>query len=182
MKSLKFAPFLVGLLLAACSSGPPLTLAPSVDVNRYAGTWYVIAEIPYIGERGDVGNTVKYTPLPDGHILDEYTAHGKNFDAPEKHMAFDDTVVAGTHNALWRVRFFWPIFFSYPILDVDADYQVALVGYPDRSLGWIFSRKPEMSDAVYQSELAKFAAQGYDVSQFRRVAQRPDQIGLPGFQ
>jgi hypothetical protein len=44
---------LLGLgLLAACSSeSPPLTLAPDVDLSRYAG-WYVITNISYFAEKG----------------------------------------------------------------------------------------------------------------------------------
>ncbi len=172
----------LGLLLAACASGPPLSLAKSVDIQRYSGDWYIIAEIPYVGERGNVGSTVKYTPLPNGHVLDEYFAHQHDFAAPITHASFDDYVVDGTGNALWRVRLFWPIFVSYPILDVDAAYTTALVGYPDRSLGWIFSRSADMTDADYQAQLTKFAAQGYDPTAFRRVPQHPDQIGKAGFE
>ena len=53
---------LLGLgLLAACSSeSPPLTLAPDVDLSRYAGRWYVITNIPYFAERGNVGAYVEY--------------------------------------------------------------------------------------------------------------------------
>jgi apolipoprotein D and lipocalin family protein len=45
---------LLGLgLLAACSSeSPPPTLAPDVDLSRYAGRWYVITNIPYFAEKG----------------------------------------------------------------------------------------------------------------------------------
>jgi apolipoprotein D and lipocalin family protein len=71
---------------------------------------------------------------------------------------------------------------SYLILYVDPDYQTALVGYPGRGYGWVLARQPVIDEATYQSLLGRFAAQGYDVGQFRRVPQRPDQIGQPGFQ
>ena len=50
---------LLALLLGACASTPktPLpTPAQPVDVERFLGRWYIIANIPYIGERGDVGS------------------------------------------------------------------------------------------------------------------------------
>jgi apolipoprotein D and lipocalin family protein len=170
------------LALAGCATQqPPLSLAPNVDLSRYYGTWFIIAEIPYIGERGNVGATAVYKPLPDGRIRDEYHAHEHRFDGKAVDMAFTDSVVPGTNNAKWRVHLFWPISVSYPILYVSPDYQVSLVGYPDRSLGWIFSRTPDMTDADYHALLARFAAEGYDTSKFARVAQRPGQIGQPGF-
>ncbi len=39
------------LALGGCASeGTPLTLAPQVDLDRYAGRWYIIANIPYFAE------------------------------------------------------------------------------------------------------------------------------------
>ena len=57
-----------------------------------------------------------------------------------------------------------------------------MVGYPGRSYGWIFARKPVIDDATYQSLLGRMGDQGYDISQFRRVPQTPNQLGKPGFQ
>ena len=171
------------LLLAGCAAeGPPLQLARQVDLERYYGRWYIIAEIPYFGERGNVGATVEYAALPDGRIGDIYDAREKTFDGKPVHMVLEDYVVEGSNNALWRVKLFWPVFVSYPILDVDPAYRVSLVGYPDRSLGWVFARTPRLDDATYAAAMGKFAAQGYDVTQFRKVAQFPDQIGQPGFE
>jgi apolipoprotein D and lipocalin family protein len=33
-----------------------LTLASDVDLDRYAGRWHVIANIPYFAEKGNVGS------------------------------------------------------------------------------------------------------------------------------
>ena len=174
---------LLALLLAGCGGGgQPLTLAKSVDLSKYSGQWYIVAEIPYWGERGNVGATATYTMLPNGTIDDLYLARKTNFDGPIQRTDLNDYVVAGTHNALWRVRLFWPVYVSYPILHVDAGYQNALVGYPDRSLGWIFSRSRTLDEPTYQAFLRRFAAEGYDTSLFRRVPQTPDEIGKPGFE
>ena len=170
------------LVLSGCTRGqPPLALAPQVDLSRYSGKWFIISEIPYIGERGNVGGYVVYEPNPDGSIRDEYHGRESTFDGKPVNLAFTDNVVEGTNNAKWRVRVFWPIFVSYPILYVSPSYDLAVVGYPDRSLGWIFSRSPDISSEGYQAALAQFAKQGYDTSRFVRVAQRPDQIGKLGF-
>jgi apolipoprotein D and lipocalin family protein len=67
-------------------------------------------------------------------------------------------------------------------LYVDPDYQTALVGYPGRGYGWVFARTPTIDEATYQSLLNRLRDQGYDISQFRRVPQTPQQVGNPGFQ
>jgi apolipoprotein D and lipocalin family protein len=171
--ALKRRALLAALPLAACATpDAPLALAPSVDLDRYFGKWWIIANIPYFAERGNVDAYVEYHRRPDGQIADIYVSRPGSFSAEPIRREGRAYVVEGHNNALWRVTFLWPIYVSYPILYVDPDYQVALIGYPDRSLGWVFSRKPVMDDATYQSLLARFAAQGYDISQFVRVPQR----------
>jgi apolipoprotein D and lipocalin family protein len=51
--------------LAGCAPDPhPLPLASNVDMSRYAGRWYVIANIPYFAENGNVGSYFDITPKP----------------------------------------------------------------------------------------------------------------------
>ena len=45
--------FLVCILLSAgCKSMPPIRTEPSVDLDRFMGDWYVIANIPTFVEKG----------------------------------------------------------------------------------------------------------------------------------
>lgn len=176
--------------LAGCATAPPnpnpratqeLKLA-TVDLPRYMGRWYVIANIPYFGEKNYVASRAEWALRPDGAIDDAYVGKKGGFDQPETRREFVDTVVPGTNNAHWRVRLFWPIYVSQLTLYVDDNYEYTLLGYPGKSLGWIFARKPEMNDAKYRELLQKFDEQGYDTSLFKRVPQKPEQIGFPGFQ
>ena len=168
--------------LVACAPSAPVSLAPQVDIERYMGKWFVIANIPYFAEAGAVGSYDAYTMLPDGRIDTVFGYHDKDFTGPEQFATSVASVVPETNNAQWRVQFFWPISFSYLILYVDPAYQTAAIGYPDRSLGWVFSRSPTMDQATYQGLLERFKTQGYDIGQFRRVPQSPDDIGKPGYQ
>jgi apolipoprotein D and lipocalin family protein len=171
------------LLLEGCSRAdePPLALAPHVDLQRYAGRWYIIANIPYFAERQKVGSYFDVS-FQDGKLRDVYNGRNGNFDAPLKSFTMGGYVVPGTGNAYWRESPFWPLYLSYLILYVDQDYQTALVGYPGRGYGWVLSRSPDMDDATYQGLLQHFAKDGYEISQFRRVPQHPGQIDAQGFQ
>jgi apolipoprotein D and lipocalin family protein len=170
------------IVLAGCGSDqPPLVLQPSVDLQRYSGRWYIIANIPYFAERGEVGSYFDVS-FPDGQVRDVYNGHDKSFDAPVWTFTMGGYVVPGTGNARWRESPFWPIYLSYLILYVDPDYRTALVGYPGRGYGWVLSRAPRMDEADYQALLARIAAEGYDTALFQRVPQFPNEIGKPGFQ
>ncbi len=178
------------VVIAGCASTPanPNPRAAQepklarVDLPRYMGRWYVIANIPYFGERNYVASRAEWRLRDDGKIADAYVGKKDGFDQPETRREFVDTVVPGTHNAHWSVRLVWPIYVSQLTLYVDDNYEYTLLGYPGKSLGWIFARKPEMSDSKYRELLEKFDEQGYDTSLFRRVPQKPEQIGQPGFQ
>lgn len=67
----------------------------------------------------------------------------------------------------------WPVKLPFLVLYTDPGYRYVLFGEADRSLGWIYSRKPEMPDVDYRRLLAKFAALGYDPAQFRTTVQPP---------
>lgn len=179
----------VGALFAGCSGEPanpnalaakPLATVP-VDLPRYMGRWYVIANIPYFAERDFVGSRAEWSLREDGRIDDVFIGRKGGFDGPEKRYAFVDSVKTGSEGGEWSVRVFWPIYVTQLTLYVDPAYRYTILGYPNKKLGWIFSREPTMDEATYRSLLARLDGMGYDVSRFRRVPQTPDQIGQPGF-
>jgi apolipoprotein D and lipocalin family protein len=171
---------LSGALIPGCASPPELPLA-KVDLPLMYGRWYIVATVPNWFEKGMVAPRDYFSARPDGDIEEDFYLRRGSFDAPEKHFVVHDWVRAGSGNAHWRVQIFWPIDLPFLVLDVDPDYQYALFGENDRSLGWIYARQPLLSEAKYQALLARFTALGYDASRFRKVVQLPEQIGMPGF-
>ncbi len=168
--------------LSGCATfGTHQALAPKVDLSRYAGRWYIIANIPYFAEAGKVGSYFDVT-FPGGKVHDVYEGRDKSFSAPLSRFVMHGYVVPGTGHAYWRESPFWPLYLSYLILYVGPHYGTALVGYPGHGYGWVLSRHRRMAEPTYLALLARFTAAGYDVSKFRRVPQVPEQIGTPGFQ
>jgi len=177
-------------MLAACADTPkntnpradvPLTNA-KVDLPKYMGRWYIVAHIPYFLEKDLVDVHTTYTLSADGKVVTEnFEARKDSFNGEVKKYQFEDTPDPATGNAYWSVKLFWPVYVSQTTIYVDDAYQTTLIGYKDKSLGWAFSRTPEISDAKYQEMLKIFEQQGYDVSRFKKVVQKPDQIGKPGF-
>jgi len=76
----------LALCLSACGDdGPPLALAPSVDLDRMMGGWYIVANIPNWFENDLVGLYDVYSRRPDGDIQEDFFTHEGNFDSPKKH-------------------------------------------------------------------------------------------------
>lgn len=178
--------FCVSVALYACSDEsardmPELTTSAKVDLQRYMGAWYVIANIPYFAERGKVATRDVYRLDADGNVATSYV-YRKSFDGPEKTAGSLGVVQGDSGNAYWIVHLLWVIHADYLILDVAPDYSWALVGQPSRKLGWVLARDPAMDDTLYATLLGKLRSFGYDSARFLRVAQFKEQLGRPGFQ
>lgn len=170
------------LALAGCASTPSAPpAADAIDLQRFMGTWYVIANIPYWAENGKVATRDVYRLREDGRIDNDFVFR-RGFDAPEKRWNGVSTVVPGSKGAEWKVSFIWPLSTRLQVLEVDPDYGWALLATPDRSKAWLFDREPDLDAATYAERVQRFAAYGVDPNALRRVPQRPDQVGAPGFQ
>ena len=162
-------------LSTGCSSvKDPLRTVSHVDLPRYMGDWYVIANIPYFAEKNCYDSIESYALRPDGAIDNWFTCRKGSYDAPMKRLANAlATVKDRSTNAEWRVRFFKVISVKYLILDLDPDYQWVVVGHPSRKYGWIMARSKVLVDPVYSAILQRLGEQGYDTSKFQKVPQRP---------
>ena len=160
----------------------PLRPVSKVDLARYMGDWYVIANIPYFAEKNCFDSIESYALRADGDIDNWFTCRKHSFDAPMKRRATARAVVDDpVSNARWHVKFFKIISVKYVILELDHNYQWVVVGHPSRNYGWIMCRRKQMDAASYQGALNSLAGQGYDVSRFQRVPQREATEVTPRF-
>jgi apolipoprotein D and lipocalin family protein len=164
---------LVGLLAACATQGQPVQTAQHVDLPRYMGDWYVIANIPYFAEKNCVDSIESYALRGDGRIDNWFQCRKKSFDAPLKKKATAIATVDDTStNATWTVRFLKIVGVKYLVLAVDPQYQWAAVAHPSRNYGWVLARTKTLPTKTYDTILASFAAQGYDTSKFVKVPQQ----------
>jgi apolipoprotein D and lipocalin family protein len=165
------------LLLAGCreTAHPPLALAEDVDLARFMGDWYVIANIPTFIEQGAHNAVESYRLDTDGSIATTFTFRKDGFDGAEKRYTPRGFVREGTGNAVWGMRFVWPVKADYRIAHVDPAYTQTVIGREARDYLWIMARSPQIPDADYERLLAFVAGQGYDVAKIRKVPQRWNQ-------
>jgi apolipoprotein D and lipocalin family protein len=159
--------------LAGCASPvlPPLRTVRHVDMDRYLGRWYVIANIPYFLENGKVASYDTYARRSDGKLDNIFTFRKGGFDAPEQSWHGTAWVTNTTTNAEWKVRFIWPFSSTYLVLELDPDYRWAVVGTPGRGLLWILARERQMSALDYEHVITIIERQGYNRSKIVPVPQ-----------
>ena len=167
--------FGLALVMFGCAgtavSESPLTVVDTVDVNRYLGKWYEIASYPAWFQKGCTGTTAEYSLLPDGKIQVINRCHKDSLEGPLKESKGKAEVVDTATNAKLKVWFFWPFKGNYWIIDLNPDYQWAVVGEPSRKYLWILSRTRTMDEAVYQGILKQLSQKGYDPDKLRRTDQ-----------
>lgn len=158
-------------LLGACSLGghrppgdtAPLSTVDSVDLHRYAGLWYEIGRLPNSFQEGCSDSSALYTPRPDGEI-DVLNSCRDKKDATLREARGRAWVVDGSSNARLKVSFFWPFRGDYWIIDLDSDYQYAVVGTPDRKYLWILSRSRHLAPEVLTGIIKGVEERGFNSS------------------
>jgi apolipoprotein D and lipocalin family protein len=161
------------LLMAGCQSAmPKLETVPHVDLQRFMGDWYVIANIPTFIEKDAFNAVESYRLDVDGTIPTTFTYRAGGFDGELKKYTPLGFVVDTTTNATWGMRFVWPIKADYRIIYLADDYGQTVIGRQKRDYVWIMSRTPTIPDADYQKLVAFIGEQGYDVTRVRKVPQQ----------
>jgi apolipoprotein D and lipocalin family protein len=156
---------------------PEVQVVDFLDVERFMGTWYLIAAIPSKFERQcDSGQTAEYTLLDDGtvHVDNScYRTFGTVASRAGRAFVVDEETNAKL--AVSFVRFFgvWPFRGSYWVVELgdDDDYGYVVIGHPTRDYGWIMSRTCERDSVPLEGIFERLADQFYDVSRFELIDQ-----------
>jgi apolipoprotein D and lipocalin family protein len=162
-------------LLSACahnteSSYESLPKADDVDLDRFMGRWYVIANIPTFIEKTAHNATEDYVMNDDGSIATTFSFNEDSFDGEQK--TYTPTgYVSEQNNSLWGMQFIWPFKAEYVIAYLSEDYQHTIIARSARDYLWIMSRQPEISEFDYQQLISYCEAMGYDISLIRKVPQ-----------
>jgi apolipoprotein D and lipocalin family protein len=168
-------------LLGACrSSHPPISTAPQVDLARFMGDWFVIANIPTRLERGAHNAVEAYRLEGDGSIATTFTFRDGGFDGEVKRYCPRGFVRDTESKAIWGMQFIWPIKADYRIVYVSPDYRHTIIGRQKRDNVWIMARTPVISDAEFEDLRARVAREGYDMEALQRVPQQwPESESAP---
>ncbi len=161
-------------MLSGCQTPrhPPLPPVTFVDLPRFMGDWYVIANIPTPIERNAHNAIENYALDPDGTIATTFTFRAGAFDGPPRKYTPRGFVLDRSSNALWGMRFVWPIKADYRIIYLSDDYSMTVVGRQKRDYVWIMARTPQIAAGDYERLRGFVAAQGYDVTRLQRVPQQ----------
>jgi apolipoprotein D and lipocalin family protein len=157
-------------------SNQQLDVVPTVDLVRYAGTWYEIARLPNGFQKKCTGDvTANYILLDDGQIkvVNRCKCSDGSFTEAEGKVRIANK---DGPNTKLEVRFA-PAFLSflpfvwgkYWIIDLAEDYSYAVIGEPNREYLWILGRSPKIDEQQLNEIIERIKTKGYDVSKLIRT-------------
>ena len=158
-------------VLADCQtvSRPPIATVAKVDLARFMGDWYVIANIPTFIEQGAHNAIESYKLADDGSIETTFTFRARSFDGAAKRYTPRGFVQDKISNAVWVMQFLWPFKTDFRIVYLASDYSQTVIGREKRDYVWIMARTSGIPDAEYAGIVEFLARQGYDVTQMQQV-------------
>lgn len=169
----KLVSFLILLFsILGCTTGPPIHTVDSLDIERFMGDWYVIANIPTYIEKEAYNAIESYRLAEDGTIETTFSFNKGSFDGPLKVYRPRGFIQDTQSNAVWGMQFFWPIKAEYRIIYLTEDYTQTVIGRTKRDYVWIMARKPQIPEDDYNRILDFIQAQGYDLSKLQKVPQQ----------
>jgi len=162
-------------LLLSCKAQNTMidkTVVKDLEIERYLGKWYEIARFDHRFERGLVGVSATYSTRDDGKIKVvnsgfEGTLKGKLSIATGKAKIPDLNVPSKL-----KVSFFLFFYGDYFVMELDQDYQWAVIGSSSDNYLWILSRTPVMDSDLYNDLIKRLIKRGYNVDKLISVEQQ----------
>ena len=153
---------------------PTIKTVDYVDLEKFSGNWYVIANIPTFIEKNAYNAVESYKLDDDGTIATTFTFNKGGFDGPKKTYNPRGFVWDKKSNAVWGMQFLWPIKAEYLVIYLDKDYSNVIIGRSKLDYVWIMSRKPQIPDAEYKKLIEFLKKVGYDTDKIQKVPQKWD--------
>ena len=160
------------LVMSGCTQHPPIHTVERVELERFMGDWYIIANIPTFLEEGAHNAVESYRLDEDGTIAATFSFLDGSFEGEPQSYHPVGYVVDGSNNAVWDMQFIWPLKAEYRVIWLDPEYQITVIGRTKRDYVWIMARQPAISETQYQEIIQFLHQQGYDKRQIRKVPQR----------
>ncbi|MFL2982781.1 MAG: lipocalin family protein [Candidatus Neomarinimicrobiota bacterium] len=142
-----------------------------VDIDRYMGDWYVIANIPTFIEKRATNAIESYKLGKDGRIETTFSFFEDSPLGEKKIYNPIGFIKNKQTNAEWRMQFLWPFKVPFLIIELDKDYSYTVIGIPSRKYVWIMARDNYINDDVYEQILKRLSNIGFDISLIKKITQ-----------
>ena len=167
--SAKCALFILMPLLHGCQGTgamDPITTVEKLDIERFMGDWYVLADIATPFDKDAYAPTEHYVLKSDGMVETTYRYQKGNATGDFKSR----TMTARPNPELpsiWGMRLIWPFEADYRIVHIHPDYETTIVARNKRDFVWLMARTPTIDQSAFDTLLEKVQSLGYAIADLR---------------
>jgi len=147
------------------------SVVPGIELEKYLGTWYEIARFDHRFERGLVGVKANYAMRNDGLIKVTNSGFKDSLTGTYKESVGKAKIPNPKENSKLKVSFFWIFYGDYFILELEENYQWAVIGSSSENYLWILSRTPQLEPATQNHILELIKKRGYNIDKLIFVEQ-----------
>tara|TARA_B100000686_G_scaffold325697_1_gene382749 strand:+ start:119 stop:745 length:627 start_codon:yes stop_codon:yes gene_type:complete len=141
-----------------------LEVVSNLDLHKFQGVWYEIAHNPWFPENNCFAMIAYYKLIEDNKIEVTNICRKHGFDGEISKIIGEAWLVDPTITSKWEVQFIWPFSLDYWVIDVEENFNYAVIGEPDKENFWILSREPIMEKGLLAKIIARSKMKGYDLS------------------
>jgi len=158
---------------AAARAQPLKPSETPVDMNKFAGRWYVLAQLPTPLDKGARNSVEEYVwneakQRMEVNFTMQFDKGGKVTEILQRAK-----VVNPPTNTRWslspKLGVFLPLGISYLVLDCAEDYSTTIIGVPNRSYLYVMARSTSLPEGELDGLLDKCKRLGYDMNKVDTV-------------
>ena len=141
-----------------------LKVVSNLDLRKLQGVWYEIAHNPWFPEDNCFAMIAHYKLIEDNKIEVPNICRKHGFDGEISKITGKAWLEEPILTSKREVQFIWPFTLDYLVIDLEENYNYAVIGEPDKENFWILSRKPIMEKGLLTKIIEKTKMKGYDLS------------------
>lgn len=118
------------------------TVVKQLDVQKYLGTWYEIARYDHSFEHGLAGVTANYSMRDDEKIKVINIGYKGSLEGKFSEAIGKAKIPNPDIPSKLKVSFFLVFYTDYLVMELDKDYQWAVIGSSSDKYLWILNLNP----------------------------------------
>jgi apolipoprotein D and lipocalin family protein len=170
MKPSKLIVIMSLIFLNSCKTTSHLNTVKEVDISKYQGLWYEIAKYPNTFQKNCLSSTATYSIHEKGYLIVENRCKKRSPEGENGYIKGKAFPVKNSNNSKLKVQFFWPFRANYWIIDLEPNYQWAVISEPKMKYLWILARKPSIDENSYQAILNNLKEKGFDLEKIEKTS------------
>jgi apolipoprotein D and lipocalin family protein len=163
------------LLMSSCKGQNTMmdkTVVKELELEKFLGKWHELYRYDHSFERGLVGVTAEYSMRKDGKIKVVNSGFKETLSGERSEAIGKAKIPNRDFPSKLKVSFFWVFYGDYFVLELDDDYQWAIVGSSSDKYLWILSRTPQIDESLKDELFQRLTQRAYDVDKLIKVEQK----------